>query len=591
MKQSPLTSIQLHRIVIKASGESGQGVNSVGEVLAKSIKESGLYTFGYREYPSLIKGGWSSHQIDFASTPINSSSAHCDILMCLSRASVREYLKSIRPGGILVHAIAKLTFTELEQNFITENAISLVHVPAAKIAIETGGMSVMANTVLVGVVWQIIGLDLAPVEEVITRAFVKKPKVIEPNLACLRAGHSLKIGIPQFQPITLTFDKSLESTMLLTGNHALSLGAVAAGVRVFYAYPMTPSSSILSYLASIYHQTGMVVKQIEDEITVAQMALGSMFAGTRALIATSGGGFDLMTESVSLSGMTETPLVCILAQRPGPATGLPTWTSATDLNVAVYAGHGEYSRLVIAGSDLGSCYKIIQKAFNFAEKYQIPVIVLTEKQIAESLYQLDQFPADEPIERHFVPENERQSLVSADRFKITDSGISKRWAPDMAEATYDANSDEHLEDGSLTEDAEPSEAMYTKRLRKTETLLAELPEPELYGPPQAQTTFVGWGSVKHSVLDTLALWNSQNPLHTCNYLHYEYVWPLKVQKLQGLIAKNQQLILIEQNATGQLGNLLTIETGYIWKEKLLKFDGRPFFIEDIMAFLQKRNVS
>ncbi len=591
MKQTPLTTNRLQRLVIKAAGESGQGVNSVGEVFAKSIKESGLYTFGYREYPSLIKGGWASHQIDISSTPINSSSSHCDILMCLSRVSVKAYMTTVRPGGTIVHAIPKLFFTEEEKTFLEQNQIAVKHVPAAKIAIETGGMSVMANTVLVGVVWRMMGLELKPVEAVIASTFAKKPDVIEPNVACLRAGHTFDIGEFQLKGPVFTFDPTLESTMLITGNHALSLGAVAAGVRVFYAYPMTPSSSILSYLASIYHKTGMVVKQIEDEITVAQMGLGSMFAGTRALVATSGGGFDLMTETVSLSGMTETPFVCILAQRPGPATGLPTWTSASDLNIAVYAGHGEYTRLVVAGSDLSSCYTLIQKAFNFAEKYQIPVIVLTEKQIAESLFQLRDFPKDEPIERHFVPEQERSALVSSDRFALTESGVSKRWAPDMAEATYDANSDEHLEDGSLTEDAEPSQAMYEKRLRKANTLKMELPEPEFYGLKDAVMTFVGWGSVKHAVIDALALWNTERPDMTCNYLHYEYLWPLRTDTFKELIAQNQPMVLIEQNAFGQLGALLTQETGYMFKEKLLKYDGRPFFVEDLIGFLEERSSS
>ncbi len=579
--------LDLHRFTLKAAGESGQGVNSVGEILAKSVKESGLYTFGYREYPSLIKGGYSCHQIDLSDRPILSASAQCDLLVCLSRVSVHKYLPTVRPGATVVHSLPSMEFSEEEQAWITENKIQIAYVNATQIALETSGNALMANTVMIGLVWQLMGLSLAPVEEVVKHEFAKKPDMIEGNLKCLQAGFTAVVE--GLQPVKLEFkiDSERETDALLSGNHIISLGAVAAGVRAYYAYPMTPSSSILSYISSIYHETGMLVKQIEDEISVAQMAIGSMFMGTRALVGTSGGGFDLMTESLSLSGMTETPFVCILGQRPGPATGLPTWTAAGDLNLAVYSGHGEYTRCVIAASDPESCYTMIQHAFNLAEEFQIPVIVLTEKQIGESLFQMKELPADVPIERHLVPEEQLGSLQASDRYKITETGISPRWLPGQSEAVFDANSDEHLEDGTLTEEAVPTQRMYEKRLKKMELLMKKVPDPIVIGPDTAALSFVSWGGVKNTMTDAITLWNEAHPETTINYLHYDFVFPLKGEAFMEFANRAKKLVLIENNAFGQLGALITQTTGYQFDHTFLKYDGRAFFIEDVMNYIEK----
>jgi len=591
MQESLVQSLPFDRFTIKVGGESGQGVNSVGEIIARSLKQSCFFTFGYREYPSLIKGGFASHQTDVSGSPLSAPSRECNILLCLSRVSFHEYLPTVRKGGIVLHNIARLDITQTEQELITEHQLTVTYVPAVEEALKAGGSRVMANSVLIGVLLQVLSLPTELVERVLEHEFAKKPQVIEPNKACLRAGFTWQLpeGV---LPIALTSYCKIESSrgddLLLSGNHALALGAVSAGVRAFYAYPMTPSSSILTFLADWYHQTGMLVKQVEDEISVAQMAIGSMFAGTRALVGTSGGGFDLMTESLSLAAMTETPFVCILAQRPGPATGLPTWTSSADLNLAVYAGHGEFTRLVVSASDAADCYTLIQHAFNYAEEFQIPVIVMTDKEIAESLFQLDQLPAAVPIERHLVAEGDLTKLESEDRFKITESGVSQRWLPGQVDATFVSNSDEHLEDGSLTEDAQPSKAMYDKRLRKEQALLEKLPEPELFGPTAAAVLFVGWGSVKNSVLDVLPHWNAAHPEHAIRYLHYTYVFPLKPEVFLEAVQQTERVVLIEQNALGQLGGLLTQHTGYLFTEKLLKYDGRPFFVEEIWEYLEER---
>lgn len=580
---------ELKRLVIKIAGESGQGINSVGEVVAKGLKKTGFYSFGYREYPSLIKGGHAFHQIDFSDHPINSSSRNADVLLCFSRVSFHVYLSTLSAGGQVIHMLPGLELTVLEQELIKEKNIKINYLPASDLAQKAGGNAIMSNVVMVGALWKHMNLAFGPLCDVIREEFARKPDMVEPNLASLKSGYESDLEELKKLNINFSPDVKRKDDALLTGNHLISLGAVAAGVRAYFAYPMTPSSSILSYMAGIYHETGMLVKQLDDEISVAQAAIGAMFMGTRALVATSGGGFDLMTESVSLAAMTETPFVCILAQRPGPATGMPTWTSASDLNLAIYAGHGEFPRCVVALGDSTSAYLVVQKAFNLAEKFQLPVIILTDKLIAESLFQVENLEDDIEIERHLAGGSDLKSLTAGDRFKLTKSGISPRWLPGQADACFVANSDEHLEDGTVTEEAEPSLAMNLKRLAKLKTLQDELPEPKLFGPREAAMTFTGWGSVKNAICDVMDLWNKKYPKKGINFLHYEYVYPVRTDKLKELISEKQPLVLVESNFFGQLGALLTQQTGYQFKDKLLKFDGRPFFVEDIIEYLEGRS--
>ncbi len=576
-----------NRFVVKVSGASGQGINSVGDTISKSLKESGLYSFGYREYPSLIKGGFASFQVDFSDQLLNSAAEHCDILLVLSVSAFTAYLPSVAPNGTVIHSVIGLQVSEQQQAILTEKNISLIFVPAQQLVKEAGGHPLMANTFLLGVLWKLLGLPSEPLLQVVRKQFEKKPDVIEPNIAMIEAGKAFEDAglIPVELPFTLNSD--LVDDIIIGGNQAIALGAVAGGVRAYYAYPMTPSSSILSYLASISHQTGMLVKQIEDEISVAQMTVGSSFAGTRAMCGTSGGGFDLMTETVSLAGMTETPFVCVVAQRPGPATGLPTWTNAADLLLAVFSGHGEYPKVVLAASDPSSCFTLTQVALNLSEEYQIPVILLTEKQIAESHFHLKDLPASIEISRGLVPESELGSLSNMDRYKNTESGVTPRWLPGQCAPTFDANSDEHLGDGSLTEDSGPSKEIFERRMRKHDTIAAALPEPELFGEEACDVLYVGWGSVKLTVLDAIQLYQQTGGSKKCSYLHYEYLFPLKTERLEALAQTAQKVVFVENNGTGQLAKLVRMESGFTPDHIVLKNEGRPFFVNEILSEIQR----
>jgi 2-oxoglutarate ferredoxin oxidoreductase subunit alpha len=579
-------AIRTDRFSLKIGGYSGQGINSIGEVLVKLCKETGWQVFGYREYPSLIIGGYASYQMDISDHPVNSSSERVDVLVCLGREALKQYITDVRPGGLIIHTLPRFVASAEQKTYLETNNIEMVYVPAEDMVRAAGAHPILINTLVTALLARLLGFELELVKRLFREKFSYKQHLLEANIAFLDTGYNHELISTNIKPLGFARDVALDNYISMTGNHAFVLGAVAAGVRALYAYPMTPSSSILSYAAAIYHETGMLVRQVEDEISVAQMGLGSMHMGTRALVATSGGGFDLMSESLSMAGITEIPFVCIIAQRPGPATGLPTWTAAGDLNLALYAGHGEYPRCVLSGSDPISCYEQIQVAFNLAEELQIPVLVLTDKQIAESMYTFEKFPAPLPIVRGLASAEELEAIQSTDRYADTPSGISKRWLPGQSDATFDANADEHTADGSITEEAEQSRLIMEKRMRKLVALRERLPEPELFGPADADVLLVGWGSTKTTVVDALTIMEKQTTSPLVAYLHYTALYPLRTERLLELVGVSKRVVLVEQNYLGQLGQLITQETGYQFAEKLLKYDGRPLFVEDILALFE-----
>jgi len=563
------------RLSIKFAGASGQGINTTGQILTQALNSAGYQIFGYREYPSLIKGGNASYQVDFSNHKINSSSRYCNILSTISENSLHKYIHSVNQNGLIIHDGDETPLTTEEEIYIKKNNIQIIVLNSKKAAINSGGTEIMANAVLLGFLWRILKKDKKILVDEIMEFFADKQIDKQIEKKCILAGYENSLYRDTYSNnILLPKTKTLHSKQYtMTGNDAIALGALSAGVRAFYGYPMTPATSIYKLLGETSQQTGLLVKQAENEITAVQMALGSMYMGTRALTATSGGGFDLMIETISSAGMSETPLVIVLAQRNGPATGVPTWTGAGDINTAVKGGHGDYPKCVISVSDLPSCYTLIQQAYNISEKYQIPVILLTEKQIAEGLFSIDQLPKPLKIERGLEKGNKR--------YKITDTGISPRWIPSKSNKPYLSTTDEHLENGVSTEDAVSIMKMSKKRMLKMETLEKEIPQPQYYGNKNAESVFVGFGSVKNTILDAI----KEYPNYA--YLHYEYIYPLKTEQFEKLVNQNKRIILVENNQTGQLGSLISEKTGYTFSEKLLKYDGRPFFVEDILNFISE----
>ena len=561
------------RLSIRFVGESGQGINTLGELISKALRCSDIYTFAYREYPSLIRGGVASYQVDISSSPLNSSSKYCDILVSLDKDALKHYIQTSNDKSIVIYDDKESS--DSIADIVSKKSLRAEYIPTEEIAEKIGCEKIMANMVFLGIVWKILGLDTKNLEEAVRKHFEKKKNVdIETEVKCVLGGHEEAEKF-DFKIKAQQSELDLSENLIISGNDAIALGFISGGLRAYYAYPMTPATSILKFLGNTYKETGILIKQAESEITAAQMVLGSMHAGTRAATATSGGGFDLMIETISCAGMTETPLVVVLAQRIGPGTGVPTWTGAGDLTAAVYSGHGEFPRCVLSVSDVSSAYTLTQEALNISEEYQLPVILLTEKQIAESLYNIKSLPEPLSIKRGKISEENIP-------YKFTGDGISPRPVLSKTKDPFLKSSDEHTEDGTSTEDSKEVVHMMEKRSAKMRTLEESLPEPKLYGKKDSDTVFVGWGSVKNTVIDAI----NENNLDA-SYLHYEYMYPLKTEFFKKLLNSSKKMILVENNQTGELGEMIKKETGYEFSEKILKYDGRPFFVEDILEYLKK----
>lgn len=589
----------MNRVSLKITGASGQGLDSIGEILAKALKRSGYCVFGYREYPSLIKGGHASFQLDVSDQILESTETKVNVVIALNHHGLEKNVTDLKPGGILIHSMPNWQFTEDQQKLIESLSLQMVYLPIEEALRKLKAKPILGNVLLSAFMWSLLGQKTAELKKMVGEKFAKKKDLLDLNMQCIDLGVEMKKGHTELGVSMPKPKKIWKDALLLTGSKAMGLGAVHAGVRLYAGYPMTPSSPLLSFIAAIQNQTGMVIKQAEDEITAAQMVSGAMFAGTRALTATSGGGFDLMSETLSLDAIIENPAVFVLAQRPGPATGLPTWTGQADLLMAIGTSHGEFARLVMSVSDSQDSFDLMPIAFNLAEQFQISVIVLTDKQIAEALYTQTQYDMSKAtINRGMLITDPKklEKLKSSDRYDPnTKDGVSMRWLPGSKAATFVAQGDEHSPDGTVNEEAANAKLQIDKRMRKLDALKAVLPEPEVWkvvegdlqkvnDDEDVDVLLIGWGSTKSTVVDVLRY----SPLaeeHSIAYMHYSYLWPLKTERLIKLLQEAKKVILIEGNHQGQLGMLIRQETGHLIKDRILKYDGRPFFYDELTKLI------
>jgi 2-oxoglutarate ferredoxin oxidoreductase subunit alpha len=578
----------MFRFQVNIVGESGSGLLSTGEILMNALHDIGFYVYADREFPSLIKGGYSCFSVVISDEKVRSYNEKCDVMVGLDKQGMEEFAHRIKKNGVLIHGYERLEgIADLTLDLIKNKEVDVKNVSARKLAKEVGGNILMSNVVILGVLWKVLGLDIASLQAAVKVKFASKPKLLEIDLKALENGYNSMEVVDELKSI---FDKvehevsRKKENVLMDGNKSLALGAVLADCKTYYAYPMSPSSSILSYLSEWSPQTGMMVKQAEDEITAVQMNIGSSYAGTRALTATSGGGFDLMTESLSLAAMIEVPLVLIDVQRPGPATGLPTWTAQGDVDLLKYAGHGEYTRLVMSVSAADDAAVLVQKAFNLSEEFQIPVLVMSEKVIADSIQTVERDLFEQiEIERHLTDAND--DLVSQMRYVVNESGVSPRWIPASNSIPYFANGDEHFIDGRLTEDAEKSAMMIDKRCRKESVLLDAIPEPEIYGGADYDLIVVGFGSVRMVMEDVVDYFRARGI--KLSYLHFTYLFPLKIEVLTEVYQSGAKLLSVEGNRNGQFGSALEDKMrNKIFSDKFLKYDGRPFYFDEVKEFIE-----
>jgi 2-oxoglutarate ferredoxin oxidoreductase subunit alpha len=536
------------------AGSAGEGVQTIGEVLGDTASAQGYAVFSWQEYESRIRGGQNSYSIRVGEEPRNAPLREADILLALNDGAVEKYESLLKADGTLV-----------AQKEVRER---MVAVPFVDIAEKELGDRIYANTVALGALAAVLGIDLDTLNRVLARRFADKGNdIIKANQAAAgkgfeRADERCKDACPWRLP------RRDSRYHLATCNPAIALAAAYAGCRFISAYPMTPSTGIITFLAKEEDRLGVFAEQAEDEIAAINMAIGASYAGVRAMTATSGGGFALMVEGVSLAGMTETPLVIVLGQRPGPATGLPTRTAQGDLLFAVNAGHGEFPKAVLAPSDPRDAFHKTVRAFNLADRYQTPVIILTDQFLADCRFSVEDFELGETAPVTYLADP--SGMRSYKRYRLTADGISPRLYPGQSDHVVGADSDEHDEEGHITEDlADTAVRMVRKRLAKLEGLKAEIKPPEAVAADDAETVFMGWGSSRQAILEAVDLLKRAG-VHA-GMIHFTEVWPLP----EYLFPKEKEYWVVESNATGQFARLLRSEYGLRFAGSIHRYDGLP----------------
>jgi 2-oxoglutarate ferredoxin oxidoreductase subunit alpha len=558
-------------------GEAGQGVQAVGHALARALARGGFFVFADQDYESRIRGGHSFFRIRASDVEVKALSETVNVLVAFNKESMKLHQKELAKNGIVVFDSDKVRNVGGNSNFFP--------VPLERLAQESAKNKLMTNTVALGAALGLVEYDLQLLSTTLADSFGAS-ETGKANVAAVTAGYEYARQNFKAKSSQRLTPIGNNTRMLLSGNEAIALGALAAGCKFMAAYPMTPTTPIMEYLASKTKEFDIVVVQPEDEISAINMVIGASFAGVRSMTATSGGGFCLMVEGLGLAGMTETPIVVILGQRAGPAIGLPTRTEQGDLEFAIHAAHGEFPRAVLAPATVEDAFWLTIKAFNLAEKYQIPVILLTDQHLASSYSTVEKFDLSRvTIDRGLLLSKEELSgLKEYKRHLITESGISPRAIPLEGGALVVTDSDEHNEEGHLIEDAETRTAMMKKRLRKMEGLKSEIAKPRVYGAVQAEITLIGWGSTYGAIKEAVDIAMKEGL--SVNLVHLNEIWPFPVEATSQALQGAKRIITVENNATAQLAHLLRAETGYQVIDRILKFDGRPFSPAHILKELE-----
>ena len=569
-------------VIVGIGGAAGDGVASAGNTLALSMARQGLGVYAYNSYQSVIRGGhsWLRLRIS-ARKPINHGD-QVDALIALNQDSLDRHLQELQPGGVALYNSARLS-----PSYAPPPGVQLCPLPVPELTAVAKELPVMQNTVAVGAVIRLMGLDFTGLESVLASTFAKKPQVVAVNLAAAKAGYDHAAA--RFAPLTHQLQATEQRWALVTGNELLAMGAALAGCKFYCAYPMSPATHILEWFAAHGKELGVCVRQVEDEISVINMTIGAGHMGARSMCATSGGGFALMTEAVGLAGIIETPLIIVNVQRAGPSTGVPTKTEQGDLTQAIGASQGDFPRIVIAPLSIPDCFSTPALAFNVADRYQCPVIILSDLLMSEGNETVD------PVLLDVDFDIDRGELITADapsstgepylRYRDTPSGISPRAVPGVPHHLFVAASDEHDEDGVLLSDVftdpERRTKMVRKRVRKMAHVLDDLPTPMLVGPADADVTLVGWGSTWGVLTDAVEQLNQEGI--STNHLQIKFLVPLHTAEIGDIVRASRRVIIVENNQSGQFARHLRAETGLAAHAHIRKFDGEPFEPKHIVS--------
>lgn len=545
-------------------GAAGQGIETTVVMLEKFLKKSGYFVYTIRDVMSRVRGGHNFSIVRFGNKEISSHSNVLDGIIALNEETISLHIDDLKDDGFI------LCDTSIKTD--DSRAISLDMNEMAK---EIGNPRV-SGSISIGVILKLFSENLDYSEEIMKSSL--REQYVKINLEAIEKGYNLV----QSKYPKLKGDFS--NYMTISGNQALALGAVAGGLKFYSAYPMSPSTSIMEYLATISNQAGIVVEQAEDEIAAANMAIGASFAGARAMTGTSGGGFCLKVESIGLAGIAEIPIVYVDVQRPGPATGLPTRTEQSDLKFVISASQGEFPRMVIAVKDQEDAFYQAARALNMAEKYQIPVILLSDQYIGDSTSTVKPFDTS----NIHIEEPAKEEDIQGEylRYRYTEDGISPRLIPGKTKHLVAADSDEHNERGWITESADTRIKMVDKRMKKLEKLQEDLQEPEFLGEKECETLLIGWGSTYGPIKEAIARLNESGQAKY-GALVFGDIYPLPRKRIEEMAKKATRIINVEQNATGQLAGLIKEVTGISCTASILKYDGRQISGEEIVSEVLK----
>ena len=548
---------------ILIGGAAGQGIETVVLLLEKTIKRSGYNVFTYKNYMSMVRGGHNFMQVRFSDRPVTTYSTKVDMIFAMTSETVDFHMGNLKKDGIVI----------LDEELHKDR--DFMHLPLQSIAKDIGNQKVVP-TIGFGVIGKYFGLDPEIAKDALGETF--KDKVLQMNIEALNKGYELT-------QTEFLLEKKKDDKIIINGNQALALGAIAAGVKYYCGYPMTPSTSVMSYISAKSKEMGIVVDQIEDEVGALNMALGASYAGTRAMTGSSGGGFALMVEALSLAGILEQPVVVVNAQRPGPATGLSTRTEQADLRFVIHAGHGEFPKMVITLRNPEDAFYQTARAFNIAEKYQIPVVIMTEEYLTDYMMTVEPFDFSRvEINRNLSWEledtNERYK-----RYKYTETGVSPRLIPGKLKGVEIlVDSHEHNEYGNIDESIETRNSMMKKRMKKLEGLKEELMEPEQLGAENPEILLVGFGATHGALLDAVTRLNEEGL--GVGALVYGDIWPFPTKLINKLGKDAKKIITVEQNMTGQLESLILEKTRLEIFDRILKYDGRAINGDEIISGLK-----
>ncbi len=558
-------------ITVKIGGEAGQGIQTVGDLLTLVCHKAGLYVMAINDFESRIRGGKSFFQIRISDTPVYAPHHGVNLLVALNQRIYDSYSDELVPGGISMMDAKG----EPEENQL--------FVPMDDLAVKAG-KKITANTVAAGACLGLLGAPFELFESILKDRFESKSDdVLEINLSAARLGYDF-VKDAEF-PWSFTWKLSDPKGSVLDGSKAIALGALAGDCRVAAFYPMSPATGIMTNLASWSDNFPLVVEQAEDEIAAVNMVIGASFAGVRAMTSTSGGGFCLMTEGLGLAGITETPIVIVNAQRPGPATGLPTRTGQGDLLFVIHASQDEFPRFVFAPGTPEEAFEMTARAFHLSDKYQVPAIVLSDQTLNDSLYIIDRpLSAPHEIARYVVKDDQIGSPSEYRRYAVTSSGISPRALPCNGKALVLVSGNEHREDGHTSEAIADRVNMVNKRNAKIPAMLEEMRPPEtVHG--ESEILLVGWGSSKGPIRESVDLLRADGIGAGC--VHIADIWPFRSDLVQKALSSCKTFFVVEQNSTGQLGRLIREQTGLVSEGSVLKYDGRPFFPDEIVRGVKR----